>query len=145
MAVSVNKDLGACEASGSEVGCLGGEPVSKEPDGIAKACGARVIGEELGELVAEDAGAAWLQKQEWQAGIDLRCHAIEDAGQIGMRIVEEAEVIKGASATDVSFRDVHAKARFGEEGFGSSERLRVVIVVPSVGPQHHHLRHLRWG
>ena len=76
------------EAAGGDVGCFGGEPVGEEPDLFAEALGACVVWEQLGEFVLEDAGAAWLEKDEGQAGVDLLEPCVEDVGEVAARGVE---------------------------------------------------------
>src|SRR6266567_8717198 len=135
MAVAVNEDRLTLEAARGEVRSLGRKPVGQQPHGFAQLLGARVVGEELGELVAEDAGATWLEENEGQAGIDLRSHAVEDVGEIGAGGIEKTEVVEWATAADVTFGDMDAEAGLGEEGFGCAERLRMVVVVPGIGPE----------
>ena len=48
--------------------------------------GARVVGEEVSQLVAEDAGAAWLEHDDRHAGIDLRREGVEDADEIALGV-----------------------------------------------------------
>ena len=81
MAVAVNQNVRARKLAGGKLGRVGGEPVGEQPDLLAERCRARIVGEQLEQFILEDAGATWLKKDEGQAGIDLRRHAVEDAAR----------------------------------------------------------------
>ena len=119
----------------AKLGRLGGEPVGKQPDLLAQALGSRIVGKEFEQLVLEDAGAAWLKKDERQPGIDLRSHAVENTREIGAGSGEKAEVVEWTAAADVAAWDFDLKSGLAEDSLGGGERLRMVVVVPGVGPQ----------
>jgi len=113
-----------------------------------------VVWEQFVEFVLEDAGAAWLQKNEWQTGVDLRIHTIQYAPQIAARRVQKTEIVQRPPTADVTLRACDCETRSGQDGFSRGEGLRVVVVIPRIRPQHHlrwgrsrfaPLRHLRWG
>ena len=141
VAVAVDEDVRASETGGREVRRVRGEPVGEEPDLLAELLRVGIFGEDFEELVFEDAGAAGLKKDEGQAGANLRRHAGKDLREITARGVEQAEVVKRTAAADVAAWDFDAEAGFSEDLFRGGEGLRMVVVVPGVGPQHH----LRWG
>ena len=99
------------------------------------------LGKSSQQLVLEDAGTAWFEKDERQAGIDLRAMRSSTRARYARAVPEEAEIVERASAADVALRALHPEACGGENRFGCSKGLRVVVVVPGVRPQHH----LRWG
>src|ERR1035441_7042432 len=63
---------------------------------------ALIFGEEVDEFVTEDAGAAWFEHDDGNAGCDLRLKLVEDAEQVATRFIEESEVVERAAAADVS-------------------------------------------
>ena len=134
MAVAVDEDVCAGEAGGRKVRRVLREPVGEEPDLLAELLRVGIFGEDFEELIFEDAGAAWLKKDEGQTGADLRGHAGKDLREIAAGGVEEAEVVERAAAADVAARDLDAEASFGEDLLGGGEGLRMVVVVPGVGP-----------
>ena len=82
MAVAVEQKPRAAQAADYPVGCVGGKPVGEQPDLRAQSFRAIIVREELQHLVAEDAGAAWLEKDEGKAGVDLRRDTVEDVDQV---------------------------------------------------------------
>ena len=102
---------------------------------LAQALRAGIVGEEFEKFVFEDAGATWFKKDEGQAGLDLRRHAIEHAGEVGAGGAEQAEVIKRTATADVPFGNFNLEAGLGEDGFGGCECLRMVVVVPGIRPE----------
>ena len=149
MAVAVQQNVRALEAPRDEIGReirrLGGEEIGEKPDLPAQALRAGVVGKEFQQFVFEDAGAAWLEEDERQASLDLRSHAAENFGEIGAGGREKAEVVERAAAADVALRGFNLKAGLGEDGFCRGERLRVVVVVPGVGPEENFSSGGRWG
>ena len=113
---------------------VGGQPVGEKPYLLAESLGARVVGVKFEQLIFEDAGAAWFEEDEGQAGIDLRGHPVEDLGEIVAGGVEEAKVVKRTAAADVAGGHLNRETGLGENGFSGGEGLRVVVVVPSVRP-----------
>jgi hypothetical protein len=75
--------------------------------------GEKAIGEEIESFVFEDAGTAWFEKDEGEAGFYLRGYAVEDFGEIGAGVRQEAEVVKGATAADVSLGGLDTEAGLG--------------------------------
>src|ERR1700678_3439524 len=112
----MNEDLRALKTAGDPVGGFGGKPVGEEPDLSAHLLcqvGAAAIGEEVESFISEDAGTAWFEEDEGEAGFDLRGYAVEDFGEVGAGVREEAEVVKGAAAADVSLGGLDAEAGLG--------------------------------
>ena len=135
MTVTVNQNFCACEATRGELGCAIGEPVGEQPGVLAQAFRAGIVGEKFQQLIFENAGATWFKEDEWQAGLDLRCHKAKHAGKIGAGSAEKAEVVEWAAAADVAARGFNLKAGFKKDGLGREERLRMVVVVPRIRPQ----------
>ena len=134
MAVAVDKDVRALKAAGGKIRRAVGEPVGEQPDLMAQEFGARIVRKKLGQFIFEDAGAARLEKDEGQASLNLRSHAVEDAREIGAGLAEKTEIVERTPAADVAAGNFDLKSGLGEDGFGGGKRLRVVVVVPSVGP-----------
>src|ERR1700722_3345798 len=123
MAGAGNENRSAREPAGGKFGGGIGEPVRiEEPVGIedpigeekdlsAEALGIGVVGEQFRQLIFEDAGAARLKKDKRNPRLNLRCHAVENAREIGPSRIEKTEVVKGAAAADVSSRNLDLKSR----------------------------------
>ena len=71
VAVAVDYEL-LCESRGLVAGGVFDEELAEEEGLFAELCGAGVVGQEVGELVAEDGGAAWLEDDDGGAGVELR-------------------------------------------------------------------------
>src|SRR5579863_9701975 len=110
MTMAVNQNALACEGVRNGVRSVLHEEVREQPCLVAKPLRDRVVREKLLQLVAEDAGAAWLKKDERQAGNDLRGHALENLGEIVTGRAEEAEVVERTPAADVALRAFNAEA-----------------------------------
>ena len=141
MAVTVDQNFCACEATRGKLRCAIGEPVGEQPDVLAQTFCSGIVGEEFQQLVFEDAGATWFKEDERHAGLDLRRHEPKHARKIGAGSAEKAEIVEWATAADVAARGFDLKAGFKKDGFGRGERLRIVVVVPRIRPQ----QHLRCG
>ena len=97
--------------------------------------GAGVVGEEVGELVAEDGGAAWLEDDDGHAGGEEGLEDGEGVEEVSAGGREQAEVVERAAAADVAIEDADAEAGGGKElvrgqGGGGAE-----VVVEGVGPE----------
>jgi len=135
MAVAVEDDFRAGELRGLVVGRVADEEFAEEEGLVAQALGAWVRWEEVHQLVAEDTGAAGLEEDEGQAGVDLRGELVEDALEIGASLLQESKIVEWAATADVPARDFGGKSGLRENLGGGVEGLRVVVVVPGVGPQ----------
>ncbi len=134
MAVAVNENLSARETAGGKFGRMIGEPVGEEKDLLAKTLGTRIVGEQFRQLIFKDAGATRFKKDERSTRLNLQRHAIENAREIGPSGVEKTEVVEWAAAADVSARNLDLKSCLTQYCLGGRERLRMVVVVPGVGP-----------
>ncbi len=154
MAVAVNENLSVRERAGGkfrhaigELAGIGepvgiGKPVGEEKDLLAETLGAGIVGEQFRQLIFEDAGATGLKKDERNPRLNLRRHAVENAREIGPGGVKKTEVVERAAAADVSAGNLDLKSCRDENSLRGRERLRMIVVVPGVGPQQDHLR---WG
>ena len=118
-----------------------GKPVGEEKDLLAEALGTGIVGEQFRQLIFEDAGATRLKKDERNPGLNLRRHAVENAREIGPSSIEKTEVVERAAAADVSAGNHNLKSCLTEYCLGGRERLRMVVVVPGIGPENY----LRWS
>ena len=101
----------------------------------AEFCGAGVVGEEVGEFVAEDGGAAWLEDDDGCACVDLRLQGVEDFVEVLLCGVEHAEVVEGTAAAEVFGGEGDAEACAGEDLIGGAHGGGVEVVVEGVGPE----------
>ncbi len=134
MAVAVDDDLLA-DLRRLVVGGVADEEFAEEEGLAAEFGGAGVVGEEVGELVAEDGGAAWFEHHDGSARVELRGEGVEDFEEILFGGVEEAEVVEGAAAAEVMLREGDAEAGVGEDLVGGSHGGGVEVVVEGVGPE----------
>lgn len=79
VAVAVEEDAGVGVLGGLVVGRVAGEELAEQEGLVGEAFCAVVAGEEVEELVAEDAGATGFEEDDGQAGVDLRRELGEDA------------------------------------------------------------------
>src|ERR1700716_521509 len=101
MAVAVNEDLfGLCELWGLVVGGVFDKELAEQEGLVAELGGAWVVGQEVSELVAKDAGAAWFEDDDGGAVVELRGEGIEDLAEVVFGGVEHAEVVEGAAAAE---------------------------------------------
>ena len=147
VAVAMKQDVLAFECADAEAGSLLGKEVSEEPGLIFQELRSLVSWEKLMQFVLEDTGTAWFKKDEGQAGIDLQRHALKDFGQVAARCAEEAEIVQWTAAANMALRSLDSESGTHKNRLGRDKGLRMVVVVPRIRPQHHHLRwgHLRCG
>jgi hypothetical protein len=101
MAVTLEDDFSADKLGGLEIRDVTGEEFAEEEGLLAEALCARVVGEEVDQFVAEDAGAAGLEEDEGNGGIDLRGELVENFQQILPGLFQKSEVVEWAAAADV--------------------------------------------
>ena len=117
---------------------LGGVPfeeITEEESLAAEAGGASVVWKEVAELVTEDTGTGRFEEDHGQPGVDFGAQTVENAQEIAAGFGQETEVIEGASAAEVMAGNLHVEACAFEDLPGSVQGLRMVIVVPGVGPE----------
>ena len=118
VAVTVKKHLRALQPPGNPLWRLCRQPVGKKPDLAAHfpgQFGETPILEKVQSFILEDAGATRLKEDERQSGFDLRSDAFEDLGEIALGVLEQAEVVKRATATDVALGGLYPEAGLGKE------------------------------
>jgi hypothetical protein len=134
MAVAVDEDF-FVDAGGLVVGSVFDEELAEEEGLVAELGGAGVVGEEVGELVAEDRGAAWFEDDDGRAVGELGGESVEDFEEIFFCGVEHAEVVEGAAAAEVMVGECDAEAGGGEDLVGGAQGGGVEVVVEGVGPE----------
>ena len=92
VAVAVDDDF-FVELRRAVVGGVFDEELAEEEGLVAEFCGAGIVGEEVGEFVAEDGGAAWFEYDDGDTSIELRSEDIEDFEKVVFGGVEHAEVV----------------------------------------------------
>ena len=102
---------------------------------LCQPLGALIGGEEVGQLIAKDAGAAGLEHHKGHPGIDLRAEAFQNPQQVLPRLVEEAEIVQRPAAADVLRRDLHLESSRGEHLMRRTQHLGMKVVVPRIRPQ----------
>ena len=111
------------------------EELAEEEGLVAKLCGARVVGKEVGEFVAEDGGAAGFEDDDGSAGVELRGEGVEGFEEVVLCGVEHAEVVERAAAAEVLRGEGDAEAGGGEDLVGGAHRGWMEVIVEGVGPE----------
>ena len=112
VAVAVDDDL-FVDLRRAVVGGVFDEELAEEEGLVAEFLRARIVGEEVGELVAEDGGAAWFEDDDGCASCELRGEGVEGFEEIFFGGVEHAEVVERAAAAEMlcGERDAEASRR----------------------------------
>ena len=134
VAVAVNDDL-FVELRRLIVGGVLDEELAEEEGLVAEFGGAGIVGEEVGEFVAEDGGAAWFEDDDGCAGGELRSECVESFEEILFCGVEHAEVVKRTATAEVTIGQCDAEAGGGEDLMGGAHGGGVEVVVEGVGPE----------
>src|SRR5579883_1642512 len=92
---------------------------------------------EIQQLIAHDAGAARLKKDEGHSRVNLRSKDMKDLFQISTGLLQKTEIVEGAPAADMLLWREGGKPRIGQHPMRGSKHLRMKVVVPRVRPQHH--------
>jgi hypothetical protein len=111
------------------------EELAEEEGLVAKFGGSWIVGKEVGELVAEDGGAGWLEDDNGSAGVKLWSESGEGFEEIVFGGREHAEVVEGAAAAEVLGGEGDAEAGGGEDLVGGAHGGGVEVVVEGVGPE----------
>lgn len=135
VAVAVEDDARIGVLGRLVVGRVAGEELAEQEGLVGEAAGAVVAGEEVEELVAEDAGATGFEEEEGKAAVDLGREFREDAAEVVAGGIEEAEVVKRAAAADVLAGDLDGVSGGVEDLAGGGEGLGMVVVIPGIGPE----------
>jgi hypothetical protein len=123
------------EVRGLAMGCMLLEEIAEEEGLAAEAGGASVVREEVAKFVTEDTGTGGFEEDEGPAGVDLGSQGFENALEVASGFGQEAEVVEGASAAEVMAGDLDPEACGFEDLPGGNQGLRMVVVVPGVGPK----------
>src|SRR5579875_3713331 len=97
---------------------------------VAQPLCAPILGEEVRQLIAKDAGATRLEEDKGHSGIDLRSQIAHGVLQVLTRLAQKAKVVERPTAADVLPRHVHSEAGPAQSTRRGAERLRMVVVVP---------------
>src|ERR1051326_7711384 len=95
----------------------------------------RVVGKKIGQLVAKDGGAAWLQHDNRNFGKQLWPKRLHHAPQINLSQVEHAVVVERTPAAEMLLRDFHGESGLLKDFSCGLRRLGKEIVVKSVWPE----------
>lgn len=107
--VAVEDDALSREAGWPVVRRPLGKEIAEEECLLTQSGGASVLGEEVVEFIAEDAGAGRLKKDDGQSGVDFRGKDCKDLLKIMARRGQEAKVVEGASAAEMLAWDADAE------------------------------------
>ena len=110
------------------------EKLTKEKCLVAQLLSTRIGRKEVAEFIAEHGSTARFQNDDWQAGVNWSNQHAEYALQIFFGFVQEAEIIKRASTTQMSAGNSDAEPRASEHTERCPDRLRMEVVVKGVCP-----------
>ena len=135
MAVSVEHGFARQLWQGSVGAELLFEKFTEQESLAAQGLCAFVVREKVDEFVAEDGDAGWLESDDGDSGFDLGLELIEDLEQQSLGAIEHAEVVEGASATEVGLRDEDAESSSLKDLDGGLGGAGEEVVVEGVGPE----------
>ena len=139
MAVAMKDDFLAGQFRRLIAGRLGLQEAAEGEGLSAQALADAVVRKQVAQLVAENARATRLQHDDGQAGVNLVFHRVEHAQQIFFCRSEQSEVVKRSPAAKMAFRLRHVHGETGVPKYfvGGLADVRVEVVVPGVGKEHH--------
>jgi len=111
------------------------EELAEEEGLVAELGGAWVVGEEVGEFVAEDGGAGGFEDDDGGASLELCGEGAESFEEVVFGGVEHAEVVEGSAAAEMLRGEGDAEACGGEDLMGGAHGGGVEVVVEGVGPE----------
>ena len=111
------------------------EEFAEQESLLAQGLGAGVVRKQVDEFVAEDGDAGGLKPDDGDAGFDLGLELVEDFEQKALCAIEHAEVVEGASATEVRLGHEDAESGGLENLDGSTGGRGQEIVVEGIGPE----------
>jgi hypothetical protein len=134
MAVAVDDDF-AIELRRFVVRSVLDEELAEQEGLVAEFGGAGIVGEEVGEFVAEDGGAGGFENDDGCAGLKLWSEGVESFEEIVLCGIEHAEVVEGTTAAEMLRWERDAEACGGEDLMGSAHGGGVEVVIERVGPE----------
>lgn len=135
MAVAVDKDVLTGQTRLRKFGRPRREKIGQKPHLIAEPFGSLVVGQQFQQFVLKHAGTAGLKEDERQPGINLRRHSMKNTLEVGTRSRQKSEVIEWPAAANVRGRRFDLESCRAEHGLSGDERLRMVVVIPGIGPK----------
>jgi hypothetical protein len=119
MAVAVDDDF-FVELGRLIVGGVLDEELAEEEGLVAEFSSAGIVGEEVGEFVAEDGGTGGFENNDGCAIGELGGKSVEDLEEVFFCGVEHAEVVEGTAAAEVVVGEYDAEAGGGEDLMGGA-------------------------
>jgi hypothetical protein len=111
------------------------EELAEQEGLVSELCGAGIVGQEVAEFIAKDAGAAGFEDDDGGSGGELRGESVEDFEEILLGGREEAEVVERAAAAEVLRGELNVEAGLFEDAVGGLHCCGVEVVVEGVGPE----------
>ena len=94
-----------------------------------------IVRQQIGEFIAEDAGAAWFEDDDRGSVLQLRSQYVEDLEEVLLRGVEHAEVVEWTAATEMLLGEMDAETCVGEDLVCGTHGGGMEVVVEGVGPE----------
>src|SRR5579872_6445037 len=116
------------------------EEFAEQESLLAQGLSACIVRKEVDQFVAEDGDAAGFESDDGDAGFDFGLELVEDFEQKAFGAVEHAEVVEGASATEVRLGNEDAESGGLENFDGGAGGRGQEVVVEGVGPEENRLR-----
>src|SRR5690606_10632076 len=111
------------------------EKAAQEVGALPKPRGVRVVGEELGQLLAEDGDATRLESHDGDAGAQRGAEFLEDLPQEFSREIQHPVVVERTAAAERPAWDDDREARAFQDVHGRDENFGLEMVSPGIRPQ----------
>ena len=144
VAMAVEEDVSRlARRAGDPIRGLDGEPVGEEPDLLAQKLWARMsFGNSSSSSSLKTLAQLGSRKMKGRPASICGAMRSRTLARYERAASRKSEVVERATAADVALGHFNFEAGLSKNCFGRSEGLRVVVVVPRIGPQHY-LRDLR--
>ena len=110
------------------------EKFTKEKCLVAQPLSTRIGRKQIAQFIAEHGSTARLQNDDWQAGVNWFTQHAEYALQIFFGFVQEAEIIKRATTTQMLAWNSDVEPRASKHTERCPARLRMEVIVKGVYP-----------
>ena len=98
VAVPVHQQLSAGSLRRRIAGRVEHEKFAEQEDLLAQPLRSLVVGEETSQLITKDTGAARLENDDGNAGLDFRSQRVHHLLQVSARLLQKSKVVQRASA-----------------------------------------------
>src|SRR5579875_140771 len=127
--VAMQQDASAGQRGWSVFPRVPDQKLAEQQRLLSQPPGARIGREKILQLIAEDAGAARLQKDKRHSGINLPGEEAQGVFQISAGLAKKSEVVQRPPAADMPFRGGNRESGILKYLAGGSKHLWMVVIV----------------